>query len=159
MKEVWIDIEGYEGLYQVSSKGRVRNNKKLVLRQRKRGDYLAVNLYKNRECKTFSVHRLVAIAFIPKEELEELEVNHIKGKGNSVDNLEWVTSKENTAHAMKYGKQKMLGEDNSSAKLTEKEVIAIRNSNLTQKELSLEYNVTTATICSIVNRRTWKHVK
>lgn len=88
------------------------------------------------------------------------EVNHINGikDDNRATNLEWNTSSENTRHAMKIGKQKMLGEDNSSAKLTKENVIYIRDCNLTNKELSIKFKVTPTTIWDIRNRKTWKNI-
>ncbi len=63
--------------------------------------YLYVDLYKNNKFKTISVHRLVAQAFLPCENFENLVINHIDGDrtNNHVTNLEWVTQKENVEHA------------------------------------------------------------
>ena len=119
MEEIWRDIKGYEGLYQVSNLGNVmslhygRTNQPNLLKPQddhKRG-YLKVGFYKNGEYKTFSVHRLVAEAFIPDKstfksmpdedrssiDLNELVVNHkdeIK-TNNNVENLEWCSEKYN----------------------------------------------------------------
>ena len=100
MKEEWKSIAGYEGLYEVSSLGRVRSlkfGKTKVLKPLDNGcGYLYVNLYKNREVKKFKVHRLVAQTFIPNP-LGKPQVNHnneIK-TDNRVENLEWMTAKEN----------------------------------------------------------------
>ena len=101
--EIWKDIEGYEGLYQISNKGRVKslgNNKnrkeKILSCKPNNKGYLRVNLYKNGKKKHFSVHRLVAIAFIPNPN-NLLEVNHKdeNKENNHVKNLEWCTSEYN----------------------------------------------------------------
>lgn len=101
MEEIWKDIAGLEGLYQVSTYGRVKSlkyGKERILKQSKNSSgYLTVSLYI--EGKTFSkvVHRLVAIAFIPNPE-NKIEVNHIDEdkKNNRLENLNWMTSKENS---------------------------------------------------------------
>jgi hypothetical protein len=104
--EVWKDIEGYEGIYQVSSLGAVKSLDRLDGRGHKilgkllktgndvRG-YQQVSLSKNGKATVRRVHRLVAETFIPNPE-EKPQVNHIDGykTNNTVDNLEWTTSLE-----------------------------------------------------------------
>ena len=101
MIEIWKDVEGYEGLYQVSDLGRVKRvNTGRILKGRKNTDgYLRVNLYKNNVSYTKTIHRLVAEAFIPNTE-NKPQVNHIdENKTNNLaSNLEWMTSKENNNH-------------------------------------------------------------
>lgn len=106
MKEIWKDIEGYEGLYQVSNLGRVKRLKgkyrksERILKQgiNKQG-YLLVCLCKDNTHKMGRVHRLVAQAFIPNSE-NKPQVNHIDEDktNNNVDNIEWMTAKENNNH-------------------------------------------------------------
>ena len=99
--EIWKDIEGYEGLYQVSSWGRVKNSRTgRVLKAGKHKDgYLQVLLCKNGKRTTYRVHRLVAQAFIPNPQ-NKPQVNHIDEdkENNRVENLEWVTNTENINH-------------------------------------------------------------
>jgi hypothetical protein len=117
MNEVWKDIPGYEGLYQVSNLGRVKslerfkdNNGGLVrvpekiMTGGKRHGYILMFLSKEGSRKTFAAHRLVAQVFIPNPE-NKPSVNHINGnkQDNRVCNLEWNTYKENTNHAIKTG--------------------------------------------------------
>lgn len=100
-EEVWKDIIGYKGLYQVSSQGRVKHIKyhkermvALVLNEK---GYLRVQLWKDRKHKTFRVHRLVAQTFIPNPD-NLPEVNHKDEckTNNTVENLEWCTHSYNT---------------------------------------------------------------
>lgn len=101
--ENWKPVEGYEGIYEVSDQGRVRNIKyggRLLSCVRVAHGYLAVHLYKNGCKKMHLVHRLVAMAFIPNPK-NKPQVNHIDGvkQHNHISNLEWVTSQENLTHA------------------------------------------------------------
>ena len=112
--EIWKDIKGYEGLYQVSNFGRIRsltrqveNGKGLYVRNGQEmkqayssTGYKIVALCKDGKRKMFKVHRLVAIAFIDNP-LNKKEVNHIDGniENNLMENLEWVTHRENIIHA------------------------------------------------------------
>lgn len=110
MNEVWKDIKGYEGKYQVSDTGKVRSLdyhrqekvKELALKN-SRGYYI-VGLTMFSKKKFYSVHRLVANAFIPNGQ-NLPQVNHIdcNKANNNVSNLEWVTEKENTIHAIGNG--------------------------------------------------------
>ncbi len=112
MDEVWRSIKDYEGLYEVSNFGRVRNARTgLVLRPRKVGSgYLQVSLYKDGIEKQCLVHRLVAMAFADLVDwtedakgrpFEELTVNHLNEdkSDNRVENLQWCPLKKN----IKYG--------------------------------------------------------
>lgn len=115
-EEIWKDIEGYENLYQVSNMGRVKSldkldgigrtvkGKILSLTADKDG-YLQVSLYKNGANKRCKVHRLVAQAFIPNPE-NKLCVDHINTikDDNRIENLRWVTHKENCNNPLSYKK-------------------------------------------------------
>ena len=95
---MWKDIDGYEGLYQISDTGEVMNvrtNRIMRAAKQSRG-YLNVVLSKNGEKETFLIHRLVAEAFIPNPE-NKPEVNHKSEnkQDNRVENLEWIWHKDN----------------------------------------------------------------
>lgn len=104
MQEIWKDIKGYEGLYQVSNMGNVKS-----LNYHRSGEerirkpivdskgYLAVNLYKNGKCKRLLVHRLVLMTFAPIDNMKKLDVNHRdeNKKNNNLDNLEWCSRSYN----------------------------------------------------------------
>ena len=102
MKELWKDIEEYKDKYQASNYGRIRNkrtNRILKLYIGKHG-YYKVGIYYNKKIKPTEVHRLIAKTFIDNSKNKK-EVNHIDGNklNNKIDNLEWVTHKENINHA------------------------------------------------------------
>lgn len=114
MQEIWKDIDGYEGLYQVSNLGEIMSlnymhtKQSQILKIKKTYDgYNRVNLCKNGKVTTCSVHILVAKAFIPNIN-NKPQVNHKDGNkdNNRVDNLEWVTGKENVIHSIKTGLRK-----------------------------------------------------
>lgn len=95
--EIWKDIPEYEGLYQVSNLGRVKNNKGLILKPRLYKDgYFDIKLSKNGKNKTKRINRLVALAFIPNHNNYPM-VNHKDEDrlNNRVNNLEWCTNKYN----------------------------------------------------------------
>ena len=116
MEEIWKDIEGYEGLYQVSNFGRVKSLDRVVfskrwgglymhikefimLPQKTQTGYLRLELYKEGKSKKHKVHRLVAQAFIPNPE-NKPQVDHINGlkTDNRAENLRWSTAEENRAN-------------------------------------------------------------
>lgn len=132
-EEIWRNIEGYEGLYQISNIGRVKSLKKVIVYSdgRKRnyeekiikgiiGDkgYMRVGLFKSGKQKIHFVHRLVAMAFIPNPENKPCidHINTIKTK-NEVWNLRWVTPSENNnneltrKHKSEANKGKHLSEE------------------------------------------------
>ena len=112
--EIWKDIKGFEGLYQISDLGRVkslsreivhvhsvRQTKERILKKNDGGHgYLQVDLYKTGSEKTHKVARLVAEHFIPNPE-NKRTVNHKKGikTDNRAKELEWMTQAENVQHA------------------------------------------------------------
>lgn len=100
--EIWKDIKGYEGLYQVSNKGNIfsyktRSNMKIKLHT---SGYCTINLCKCGLRKTYWVHRLVMGNFKEIEGMNKLQVNHINEikHDNNLSNLEWCTAKENINH-------------------------------------------------------------
>ena len=107
LKEIWHNVKGYEGLYLVSTYGRVlsapRNGTKKewhFLAPHFVGGYIQYELSKNNQSKEYKAHRLVAQAFLHNPE-KKREVNHIDGNkhNNRLDNLEWATTSENQLHA------------------------------------------------------------
>jgi len=116
----WKPIKGYEGLYEVSNDGRVRRLRfingshnfekiKECKQTLNTWGYMTVNLSKNGKSNTKRVHRLVADAFLGES---NLQVDHIDGnkRNNRLDNLEYVTPKENTNRAWNKGIAKYTNE-------------------------------------------------
>jgi hypothetical protein len=172
--EEWKDIKEYEGLYQVSSYGKVRSlPKEWVIGKGgiKKHDgmilkpgiqtmgYYYVNLYKNKKIKFIAVHRLVAKAFIQNDD-NNLVVNHIDGNkiNNNSNNLEWISQKANIEHALDNNLTNNKGEKNGKSKLTEKEVLEIRSLKLSYGKLAKLYNVSPGTIYQIIKRLRWKYI-
>lgn len=163
MKELWKDVEGYEGLYMISNLGRVKSlhGSGRILKQ-SGTIYLHVSFNKNGVQKGFLVHRLVGLAFIPNPDGKP-EINHKDGDkhNNSVDNLEWVTPQENQLHSIRTG-LKEHGENAANNKLTAFEVAEIRKRYVPNKRgcgcrtLAKQYGVNSGTIWNIVNGKYWR---
>ena len=110
--EIWKNINGYEGYYQVSNYGKIKTfnayhhkGKEMICIGRKLNNgYIGFSLQKEKIIKQELVHRLVAKAFIPNPENKKV-INHINGikNDNRVENLEWCTQKENINHSIKTG--------------------------------------------------------
>ena len=102
----WLPIKNYEGLYEVSDTGLVRNSKGQIrsAKPNKNVQYLQIDLYKQNIRTHKYIHRLVAETFIPNPN-NLSEINHIDGnkQNNLVSNLEWVSKKENAEHAIRTG--------------------------------------------------------
>jgi len=157
--EVWKDIQGFEGRYQVSNLGNVKslnfnntgkvrllNNKNLVK------GYPFVTLSKNGKYKNYTIHRLVSLAFIQNPS-NKPAVNHINGikTDNRAVNLEWVTQSENMQHALNTGlwkpdvsKAKQVSQKNQSIKVMQldenREVVNVFESIATaQRETGISH--------------------
>ena len=144
--EIWKDIKGYEGLYQISNLGRVKSlikfhntknnvgyfSKEHILKPGIRNEYFMVCLVKNHKKKSISIHRLVAENFI-KNPHNKKQVNHIDGNklNNKADNLEWCTNQENIIHSWVNGLSKVTKRMRTHTKERQKPIIQYdRNMNL-----------------------------
>lgn len=168
------DILGYEGLYAVTDDGKIYSHSRVVkashgstqLRKGRwlkpeltKAGYQMVSLSRDSKVKKYLVHRLVASAFIDKNK-DKIHVNHIDGNksNNHASNLEWCTPSENISHGYDSGLIKK-GEKASWSKLTESDVIKIRNSTgLSQRELGEMYGVSQAAIYFILKEKCWRGV-
>lgn len=173
-RDVNIDEGKYIGRYKVSNKGRVRSLSRFVTcrggYRRSKGKFIVLSknncgyygatLYRDGNPKKFSVHRLVAMAFIDNPE-NKREVNHKDGikTNNIVENLEWMTSSENTMHSYDNGLQNR-GSGVGTSKLTDKDVLRIRSlyPEYSHRKIAKMYGVYHTTIGRIVTRKLWKHI-
>lgn len=189
-KEYWKDAAGYEGLYEISSLGRLRScdrvttGKNGTARKLKGkimktpltvSGYPHTALVKDGKKKTHTVHRLMALTYLPNPECKRT-VNHIDGvkTNNLLSNLEWATDKENSKHAWDMGLSKPInpnkngnrqGENLSYSVLTESDVVFIRKNckknggNVRIVEMCEMFGVTSATISSVIDETNWKHIR
>lgn len=167
------DVLGYEGLYKVTDDGKVwsLHGKGRFLRTHLIGHgYETTMLYKSDgNPKKFLIHRLVAMSYIPNpKNLREVNHKNANRLDNRIENLEWVSSKENKQHAIKLGLYKNLGiktpkgSKHPNSKLTEKDIRFIRKrykiGEYNQVELSNTFKVSQHLISLIVRGKVWCHV-
>lgn len=165
MIEEWKKVEENSD-YEVSNRGQVRSLKFGKIRPLKGSvlptGYVNVTLCSNGKETGAYVHRLVAKAFLPNPS-KYLTVNHKDGnkQNNLVDNLEWCTIRDNVQHALDTGLNRVVGEDNGNATLTEEEVRAIRilyEIGIPNSVLARVFKVRDAAISKICLNQLWKHV-
>jgi predicted DNA-binding protein (UPF0251 family) len=169
--ELWLPIPMTDGKYQASSLGNIRRNPSLP-RFRKStihphelnsGYLFAAVLFPDGRFRGATIHRLVADAFLGPRP-EGMVINHKDGNkhNNRYENLEYVSYKDNMAHAREMGLADNRGNRNGQAKLTADDAIAIRQAysvgNVTQAELAARYGVSSAAVWKVINRVKWKHV-
>lgn len=166
-EEIFVDIKGYEGLYQISNYGRVYSiNYKYILRTYETTDnskkYVAVKLYKNKKSKAYYIHRLV-LSHFNRDPNNKEEGRHIDGdtRNNKLRNLEWGTHKENEEDKLRHGTN-AVGSRNGLSKLTEQQVIEIRELYKTrqykQRDLARMFNISFQVMSAILNYKAWKHI-
>jgi len=189
MKETWLPVRGYEGLYEVSNMGRVKGCANRPQFHLVSGDvikkpkldhegYVWVFLSKKSKKLRFKVARLVASHFLPVPTPDRNEINHIDGvkTNDAVSNLEWCSRKENARHAsinklLAFGDRNgsrihperlKRGESHPTSKLTDKQVIAMKKlmkSGSKDAELVLRFGVRQPTVSCIRHGRNWRHIQ
>lgn len=164
MEEVWKPVKNYENEYLISNYGRLQTIPRKgtfkipIIRKTfldKKG-YEVCSLVKNKKYKYIKIHRLVAEAFIPNP-LNKEQVNHKDGnkQNNCVNNLEWVTNKENYEHSIKTGLRDVNKTINIMTKIKEKPVNQYTKDNIfiktwnSEKEASQFYNKKSSHICDV----------
>lgn len=143
---VWKDVYGYEGLYEVSNDGRIRNSKgqpkALSIKADKNTNYKEVSLWKDGKNKRFLVHRIVAKAFIPNPNNYKI-INHKDedGTNNCVSNLEWCDHKYN-ARYKKYAEKPKNGNRSRviSDEQKEKTSCSVKKYRREHAKLKFNYN-------------------
>lgn len=165
MKEEWRLIKSFP-YYEISSFGNVRRikNGNIIKHWITNAGYCQVHLCDGSTRKAKSVHRLVAIEFL-ENKLNKPQVNHIDGnkQNNILSNLEWSTRSENQRHSIKTGlRTGVKGSSNKLSKLTEIDIYIIKDLykryKLKQSTIVRFFDVSPATICHIVNGKSWRHV-
>lgn len=176
--EIWKEIDGQNGRYLISNMNRVKatyrtiilkNGKQRVLPERILScshnchGYKIISFWNNNKNKCYSLHRLIAKAFIPNPENKK-EVNHLNGdkKDNRLENLEWATHQENLSHAFRTGLVNVSkGDNHYLAKLNSAQVKKIRElikDGESAINISKMFCVSPRAIRDIRNNISWKHV-
>lgn len=165
-REVWRWVVGYENRYMVSNAGNVMTVPKkthaegfLLTKSMGANGYQNVHLRKDGVDKRVSVHRLVAIAFIPNPNSLP-EINHIDGDktNNSVENLEWCTRSDNKKHSIRVlGNPKPPRPSQAfHQNLTFEQAQRIRKDSRSQREIAEDYGVSQGSISLIKRGITYK---
>ena len=152
--EIWKPIEGYEGLYEVSSLGRVKSlgndksRKEKILKPGMARGYLKVGLCRNGKMKFFLVHRLVADAFIPNP-MGLPEINHkdeVK-TNNIVSNIEWCSAKYNANYGtLQERKASALSKAVEASRFSDFRTIELRFDSTMEADRN-EYNSSAVSAC------------
>ena len=164
--EIWKNVVGFEEQYEISNLGNLRSKERFVkhwrggerkyksnfknIRLNDHG-YFRCNLKNEGKRYDFTIHRLVALAFIPNEENKPF-INHKNGikTDNRVENLEWCNQSENVTHAVK---NRLI-----KTKLTDEQAKKIFNSQLSNRKLAEIYDINHSIVWRIKNKKAYKHL-
>jgi hypothetical protein len=172
-KEIWMDVVGYEGLYQVSNLGRVKGLDRLIYFNKvkksnilnqylSKNGYYYVTLSKNSKSERKAVHRIVCENFIFNKHNKRVvsHINNIK-TDNRIINLEWVSYSENNKKAFLENINKpILGSKRHTSTINENTVLLIREMAKinTRKEICQKLNLGYHLVTCVILRKTWKHI-
>lgn len=169
MEEIWKDVVGYEGRYIVSNLGRVvslvcKGKSLKVLNPLLRSDgYSQIWLSNTNNQRCYSLHRIVAQSFLGMRD-HMYQVNHIDGNklNNCIVNLEWVTPKDNTKHAIATKlRSDYIGAHNPYSKLNDSIVVQIRecyNSGMRVVDIATRFELNYHTVWVVCKHRRWTHL-
>ena len=165
MKELWLPVVGFEGLYEISSFGRVKSLRKnrMMKPQNDKNGYKQVCLWKDRKHHTKKIHRLVLSAFFgPCPGGMECCHSDNDKSNNRIDNLRWDTHRTN--QVVDGGARGIIGkgQDNPMATLTEGIVLSIRRSYSENprphREVAADFGISRRLATRIIGRERWKHI-
>lgn len=169
--EEWRPIPGFEGLYEISDRGRIKRlagtrgcpRGRILKPGRANNGYRSITLYDNHRTQLVSIHRLVMRVFVGECPREQ-QVNHKNGvrDDNRLENLEYMTPQQNQRHAFDVlGKTVAHGENHGHAKLTEQEIREIRSliGTMSYRKIGERFGVGPQAIHKISSGIAWKHVK
>jgi len=174
MQEIWKDISGYEGLYQVSNYGNIKRIYTHNIKNQKIGrneilnpwinncGYYMVGLRKNNHKKSFLVHRLVLEMFVDSCSINE-EGRHLDGNklNNNIHNLAWGTRSDNEKDKIIHGRSNR-GSRQGNSKFLEIDILDMRylyKKGWTIREIGKKYNVDYKVVWPIIRYKTWKHLQ
>jgi hypothetical protein len=178
-KEIWKPVPGFGGHYEASSIGNVRSKDRVVIRKNPNTGKPCKFFYKSKilrpcssdkyghqsvhisvDCKkqTIFVHTMVLLAFVG-ERPDNMECCHINGdaRDNRIENLRWDTHYSNNQDRKRHGRYS-TGKDHPMSKLTDKDVLAIRSSGKSNKELRNIYRISNSQMHRILTKQSWKHL-
>ena len=159
LQERWAAVEGYEGYYEVSDKGRVRSLDRLVGGRLLKGKVLKPGAYPNKykyvflrkdgDQRLFLVHRLVAVAFLLNKDGLKI-VNHKDGnkQNNRVENLAWCSNSQNQLHSARTGLRKV-----HFTKSDEKRISELYASGISQDKIAQEYGVSQVLVSLLLRHK------
>jgi hypothetical protein len=172
-EEIWKDVVGYEGRYQVSSHAKVRSLARTKMTKRgfqrwngkdlkpflDNNGYYYVNLCDGTKAKKTALHVVVLTAFKGVKPTGMIALHNDGNASNCLPgNLRWGTYKDNAADAKRHGTFAM-GVISGGAKLTEQDVTVIRKSALPSRQLAEVYGVKSTTIRAVKSFQNWRHIQ